>query len=112
MFINNIFGSPSLGIGTTATVALLDKRRGGSGSEIGLARLYDFKAQSGSFVNATTEFETRLFDIRTFTNIKVGTAITSLSQSDQIKGARSNASGFVRSAGTNVTDINALSYQS
>ncbi|SVB11361.1 uncharacterized protein METZ01_LOCUS164215, partial [marine metagenome] len=55
IIVNNIFGSPSLGIGTTATVALLDKRRGGSGSEIGLARLYDFKAQSGSFVNATTQ---------------------------------------------------------
>jgi len=106
--VNNIFGSPSLGIGTTATVALLDKRRGGNGSEIGLARLYDFKAQSGSFVNARTEFETRLFDIRTFTNIKVGTAITSLSQSDQIKGARSGASGFVRSAGTNVSDISLI----
>ena len=108
IFVDNIFGSPSLGIGTTATVSLLDKRRGGNGSEIGLARLYDFKAQSGSFVNATTQFETRLFDIKTFTNIKVGTAITSLSQSDQIKGARSGASGFVRSAGTNVSDISLI----
>ena len=26
LFVNNIFGSPSLGIGTTATIALLDKR--------------------------------------------------------------------------------------
>ena len=51
LFVNNVFGSPSLGIGTTATVSLLNKRRGGSGSEIGLARLYDFKAQSASFVN-------------------------------------------------------------
>ena len=52
LFVNNVFGSPSLGIGTTATVSLLDRRRGGGGSEIGLARLYDFKAQSASFVNA------------------------------------------------------------
>ena len=47
LFVNNIFGSPSLGIGTTATVSLINRRRGGSGSEIGVARLYDFKAQSG-----------------------------------------------------------------
>ena len=39
LFVNNISGSPSLGIGTTATVSLLDKRKGGGGSEIGLARL-------------------------------------------------------------------------
>ena len=82
LFVNNISGSPSLGIGTTATVSLLDKRKGGGGSEIGLARLYDFKAQSASFVNETTTFETRLFDVKTFTNVKVGTAITSISIGD------------------------------
>ena len=108
LFVNNIFGSPSLGIGTTATVALLDKRRGGSGSEIGLARLYDFKSQSASFVNETTQYEARLFDVKTFTNIKVGTAITSLSLSDHIQGVRSGATGFIRSAGTNVTDLSLI----
>ena len=108
LFVNNIFGSPSLGIGTTATVSLLDRRRGGSGSEIGLARLYDFKAQSASYVNDTTQYETRLFDIKTFTNIKVGTAITALSISDHIEGARSGATGFIRSAGTNVTDLSLI----
>ena len=108
LFVNNIFGSPSLGIGTTATVALLDKRRGGSGAEIGLARLYDFKAQSGSFVDASTQFETRLFDVKTFTNVKVGTAITSVTLGTHIQGVRSGASGFVRSAGTNVTDLSLI----
>jgi len=108
IFVNNIFGSPSLGIGTTATVSLLDKRRGGGGSEIGLARLYDFKAQSASYVNDTTQYETRLFDVKTFTNIKVGTAITSLSSSDHIEGARSGATGFVKTAGTNVTDFSLI----
>jgi len=108
LFINNIFGSPSLGIGTTATVSLLNKRRGDGGTEIGLARLYDFKAQSNSFVNETTQYETRLFDIKTFTNVKVGTAITSLSISDHVQGARSGATGFVKSAGTNVTDFSLI----
>ena len=108
LFVNNISGSPSLGIGTTATVSLLDKRKGGGGSEIGLARLYDFKAQSASFVNETTTFETRLFDIKTFTNVKVGTAITSISIGDHIQGGRSGATGFIRSAGTNVSDLSLI----
>ena len=95
LFVNNVFGSPSLGIGTTATVSLLDRRRGDNGSEIGLARLYDFKAQSASYVNETTTYETRLFDIKTFTNVKVATAITSLSVADHIQGTRSGAIGFV-----------------
>ena len=103
LFINNIFGSPSLGIGTTATVSLLNKRRGDGGTEIGLARLYDFKAQSSSFVNETTQYEARLFDIKTFTNVKVGTAITSLSISDHVQGARSGATGFVTVSYTHLT---------
>ena len=108
LLVNNVFGSPSLGIGTTATVSLISRRRGNSGSEIGLARLYDFKAQSGSFVNEATQYEARLFDIKTFTDIKVGTAITSLTASDHIQGARSGATGFVRTSGTNVTDISLI----
>jgi len=108
LLVNNVFGSPSLGIGTTATVSLISRRRGNNGSEIGLARLYDFKAQSGSFVNEATQYEARLFDIKTFTDIKVGTAITSLTASDHIQGARSGATGFVRTSGTNVTDISLI----
>ena len=76
--------------------------------EIGLARLYDFKAQSASFVNEATQFETRLFDIKTFTNVKVATAITSISIGDHIQGGRSGATGFVRTAGTNVSDLSLI----
>ena len=105
IFVNNIFGSPSLGIGTTATVSLMNRRRGNSGTEIGLARLYDFKAQSSSFLNATTQYELRLFDVRTFTSVTVGTAITSLAAADRIQGTRSGAVGYVRTGGTNVSTI-------
>ena len=110
ILVNNISGSPSLGIGTTATVALMAKRKGSvsASDEIGLARLYDFKSQSASFVNETTQYETRLFDVKTFTKVKVGTAITSISVGDHIQGGRSGATGFVRAAGTNVNDLSLI----
>ena len=109
LFVNNVFGSPNLGIGTTATVALINRRRGASASEsstIGFARLYDFKAQSASYVNETTQYELRLFDIKTFTHIDVGTALTSVTAGDHIQGARSGATGFVNAGGLNVQDFN------
>ena len=109
LFVNNVFGSPSLGIGTTAIVALKDRRRGASAAEsstIGFARLYDFKAQSASFVNETTQYEVRLFDVKTFTHIDVGTALTSVTAGDHIQGARSGATGFVNAGGLNVQDFN------
>ena len=76
LFVNNISGSPSLGIGTTATVSLIKARKGHSGSEIGVARLYDFKAQSGSFVNETTPFEVRYLISKHSQMSKLETAIT------------------------------------
>ena len=113
IFVNNVFGSPAIGIGTTATVSLVSSRRKGEnslgidsyGEEVGLARLYDFKAQSASYVNSSTIFESRLFDVKLFTKLQVGTAITSVTSSDYIEGARSGAGGFVRTSGTNVTEL-------
>ena len=56
------------------TVSLISSRRKGEtslgidsyGEEVGLARLYDFKAQSASYVNSSTIFESRLFDVKDF----------------------------------------------
>ena len=108
LLVNNVSGSPSLGIGTTATVSLMSRRKGNSGSEIGLARLYDFKSVSDSHKDATTEYELRLFDIKTFTTIRVGVALTSLSIGDRISGSRSGAVGYVRSTVTNGRNINLI----
>ena len=107
LLVNNVFGSPSLGIGTTATVSLMSRRKGTSGSsEIGVARLYDFKSLSDSHKDATTEYEIRLFDVKTFTTVRVGTAVTSLSVGDRIQGVRSGAVGYVRSSVSNGKNIN------
>ena len=107
LLVNNVFGSPSLGIGTTATVSLMSRRKGASGSsEIGVARLYDFKSLSDSHKDATTEYEIRLFDVKTFTTVRVGTAVTSLSVGDRIQGVRSGAVGYVRSSVSNGKNIN------
>jgi hypothetical protein len=113
LFVNNVYGSPSLGIGTTATVSLVSTRRAGlttigtapGGEEIGIGRLYDFKAQSASYLNEATLYEARLFDVKLFTKISVGTAITSIIASDHIEGARSGATGFVKTGGSNVTQL-------
>ena len=107
LLVNNVFGSPSLGIGTTATVSLMSRRKGTSGSsEIGVARLYDFKSTSDSHKDETTEYEIRLFDVKTFTTVRVGTAFTSLSVGDRVQGVRSGAVGYVRSSVTNGKNVN------
>ncbi len=121
LYVNNVYGSPAVGLGTTATVSLMSHRRsldvGGTDAEnadqkeIGIARLYDFKAQSSSYVNQTTQYETRIFDVKTYTKIQVGLGITTVYQGDTFEGARSGAFGFAVTGGAydgNVRNINLI----
>ena len=84
----------------------MSRRKGNGGSEIGLARLYDFKAQSGSFVNA------RLLNMR-FVYLMLKHLLISKSEllshlcqpQIEFKVSRSGATGYVVSAVTNATDF-------
>ena len=103
--LNNVHGSAELGIGNTVIASLRDQRQGGTqstaaGKEIGLARIYDFALESGSY-NATNgdvnEFDISLYDIQTFTEVTLNTNHT-LSTPVFVEGKFSGATGFLRSA--------------
>ena len=107
--LNNQTGSPDVGIGNTFIISLRDQRSNGlpgagsiSGQEIGVARVYDFALESGSYsaTNANVnEFDISLYDVQTFSTVTLNTAIT-LSTPAFIKGKYSGATGFLRSSTT------------
>jgi hypothetical protein len=111
--LNRVFGSPEIGIGNTFILSLRDARVGiastiAAGSEIGLARVYDFNLDSGSYnaaVPDTNEWSLRLYDIQTVTEISVNEPIT-LTVPTHIKGERSGATAFLRSAVTDKVSFN------
>ena len=106
--LNRVHGSPSIGIATGYTVSLRDERVGASqttapGSEIGLARVYDFALESGSYSASNADenqWDIALYDIQTYTDIELNEPI-SLSVPTHVKGKESGAVGFLRSATTN-----------
>jgi hypothetical protein len=111
--INRVDGSPILGIGNTYVLSLRDSRSGSDpkilvGKEIGVARVYDFRLESGSYSasNANTnEWNISLFDVQTVTDITLNQSIT-LSPPVFVKGANSGASAFLKdsiSAGVALT---------
>ena len=107
--VNNLYGSPAIGIGTTATIELLSNRMVGSsyhsaGTAIGQARVYDFKATAQSYVNPGTPFTISLFDVDIYTTLQLNQSV-SLSKSAYIEGRRSGATGFVVSAVSNSNTI-------
>ena len=101
--LNRVYGSPNIGISTTYTVSLRDERVGASqttapGSEIGIARVYDFALESGSYSASNSDenqWDIALYDIQTYTEIELNEPI-SLSVPTHVKGKESGAVGFLR----------------
>jgi hypothetical protein len=103
--LNNVQGTPIIGIGNTYILSLRDERVGTSneiapGKEIGVARVYDFRLESGSYRVSNTnlnEWNISLYDVQTITEITLNEPIT-LSVPTFVKGANSGAQGFLKDA--------------
>ena len=106
--LNNVHRTPSVGIGSTYVLSLRDQRVGTSaetapGNEIGLARVYDFRIESGAYDTANADLNQwglSLYDVQSFTTLTLNQA-TSLSVPTFVKGQRSGATAFIRSAVSN-----------
>tara|TARA_B100001250_G_scaffold12562_1_gene10957 strand:- start:1943 stop:9496 length:7554 start_codon:yes stop_codon:yes gene_type:complete len=105
--LNRVYGSAEIGVGNTYVVSLRDTRVGANGydvpgKEIGMARVYDFKLESGSY-NASNgnlnEWDLSLFDVQTTSEITVNEP-TTLSIPTYVKGAQTGATAFLRDAVT------------
>ena len=111
--LNRVHGSPVIGIGNTYVLSLRNSRVGTastieSGKEIGVARVYDFKLDSGSYNSSNpqlNEWNISLYDVQTTTEITLNEPIT-LQIPTFIKGKYSGATAFLKSsvsAGTALT---------
>jgi len=106
--VHNAYGSPAVGLGTTATISLMDSRIGGSahvatGTTIGIARVFDFIPET-DYVNDESRLDLRLIDIQTYTKITLTTPIT-LSAPARIVGKKSQAGGYLVSDVTASTEL-------
>ena len=111
--VNNVKGAPTLGFDSTNTISLRSQRIGAAatdkhGEEIGIARVYDFALESGSYNAANlqlNQWDLSLFDVQTYTKLDVNENID-LTTPVHVKGESSGAEGFIRynvTAGTAVT---------
>ena len=124
--VNNVTGSPVIGFNNANTLSLRSERVGsnkqpkkssGSGSkadnnaagkEIGVARLYDFALESGSYDTAyagSNQWDLATWDLQTYTDFTLNSK-TTLTVPTRIEGQASGAVGYLRyavSAGTALT---------
>ena len=103
--LNRVYGSPTIGIGNTYVLSLRDQRVESAqttapGKEIGVARVYDFKLESGSYSTSnanTNQWNISLYDVQTITEVTVNEQIT-LTIPTFVKGNSSGATGFLKDA--------------
>jgi hypothetical protein len=110
--LNRVYGSPSVGVGNTYTLSLRDSRIGSTqtsapGKEIGVARVYDFRLESGSYNTSNSnlnQWNISLYDIQTTTEIILNQPVT-LSVPTFIKGKSSGATAFIKDAVANSANV-------
>lgn len=106
--VNNVFGSVPVGFGTTSQVKLYDKRTSvvgvSSGTEIGVARVYDFKLKNSEYINSQSKYEISLYDIQTYTILSLNASVT-INESSLIEGKNSGAMGYTVSSASSATDL-------
>ena len=110
--LNRVHGSPTIGIGNTYVLSLRDARvanssTGIAGKEIGLARVYDFRLDSGTYNGSNSninEWGISLFDVQTTTEVTLNETIT-LSVPTFIKGKNSGATAFLKEAATDTKSL-------
>ena len=106
--INKIHGAPSIGIGNTYIVSLRDSRVGidqktAPGNEIGIARIYDFRLESGSYNTSNgnlNEWDISLYDVQSITELTVNQEVT-LPIPTYVKGKNSGATAYLNTAASN-----------
>ena len=111
--LNRTYGAPTIGIGNTYILSLRDQRAGAdqttvTGSEIGLARVYDYSLETGSYNNNSVlnQWDLSLYDVQTVTKVSLNQPIASLPTPTFIEGANSGATAFLKDAVTNSAALN------
>ena len=111
--VNSVYGAVSIGFDTSNYLSMRNDRVGvtssvAAGKEIGLARVYDFALESGSYDASyphLNKWDLNLWDVSLFSDININEPVT-LTVPTRIQGKTSGAVGFLRydvSAGLAIT---------
>ena len=113
--VNNVFGTPFINLGGTNnnTIDLYNQRgtdpnlSTGRGINIGQARVYSFGASDAPYAGGSTEFDLHLYDIQTFTTLKLSD-IGQIAAGSRVRGLSSGAIGFVADITNNANERSLL----
>ena len=113
--LNNVNGTPFIGVDNNDNLVGLHNQRkttanatGGSGTQIGRARIYSFGLSDAPYSDASSQFDLYLFDVQTFTELTLNSSVSNaqLPDSSFVEGVSSGASGFANAQGGGSDTVN------
>lgn len=99
--VNNVSGSPLVGIDNNQTLDLHVQRKGstttGTGTTIGKARVYSFSSADAPYSNSGSQWNLYLYDVQTYTLLTINQSLATnqCPATSFVKGLSSGASGYV-----------------
>ena len=112
--VNNVNGAPTISLGgnNTNVVQLRNQRVGtnktlAQGLQVGEARVYSFGLSDASYSGATTPWDLNLYDVQTYTILRVTAFSGSLPVGNKVRGLASGAIGYLAKA-SGTTGLNEL----
>ena len=107
--VNNAKSAPKIGLTTTTTLSLYERRLEDNvavtTSVIGYARVYDYEHHNTSYESPASQFNLKLFDVQTFTNLVTQIPLTNIFVGAYIQGSSSGASGYLRALTSGNTNL-------
>ena len=100
--INNVYGTPFIGINTSTNIVNLQNQRrssstsAGTGTTIGQARIYSYALTDAAYSNESSQWDLHLFDLQIYTSLVLNETLNSSQcpKSSYIQGVSSGASGY------------------
>ena len=103
--VNNVIGAPKISLGgnNTNVVQLRNQRVGtnktlAQGLQVGEARVYSFGLSDASYAGAITPWDLHLYDVQTYTILKVTSFSGSIPAGNRVRGLASGAIGYLAKA--------------
>lgn len=114
--LNNVAGTPSIGINNNFSVNLFSQRKAnntsGNGTQVGVARVYSFSLSDANEFTQQNEWNLYLYDIQTFTELQLTSSVSNANDvpvDSIVRGKQSGATGYVHSKNGSVITISQTS---
>tara|TARA_B100002019_G_scaffold285718_1_gene295106 strand:+ start:108 stop:7211 length:7104 start_codon:yes stop_codon:yes gene_type:complete len=115
--VNNVAGTPAIGIDNNFSINLFSQRKAnntsGNGAQVGRARIYSFSLADADEFATANQWDLYLYDVQTFTKLVLSSSVTENGDdaplNSLVRGSQSGATGIIESKNGSIITVSQTS---